>query len=255
MVAAVFAPRRYALLLALVALIVGIHSLQPHKEYRFVFAAVPLLLMLGADLTVRLHSRGSWFRISAFGTGAALVCVSAAGILNALPDQESVYKAWSRERSFTFLGARAGQDPIFAAYRHLAVAPGVGAVWQPDRFYYSTPGYYHLHRDIPLYDASTGHGLFETRAALLVTHIVTADSHARFEGFSEERRFGPIRILASGVDRPVPPWRQHAPVWVYPHQARVMRSLYPGAPTPLDAGIRFELDGLASPPESGTSVP
>ena len=38
-IAAAFAPRRYALLLGLIALIIVIHSLQAHKEYRFVFAA------------------------------------------------------------------------------------------------------------------------------------------------------------------------------------------------------------------------
>ena len=241
-VAAAFAPRRYALLLALVALIVGIHSVQAHKEYRFIFAALPLLLIIGADLAVRLHRSGIRGRAGAFGAGAAFACVSSAGILNALPGQESVYRAWSMETGHvTFLGTRTGQDPILAAYRHLARAPGVGAVWQADRHYYGTPGYYHLHHDIPLYDTTTGQWFVRTRPGAMVTHIVTEDSEARFPGFSEERRFGTVRILANHADLQVPRWRQHVPVIVSAQKAAVLEWLDPNAPTRrLDAGIRFE---------------
>ena len=241
---AAFAPRRYALLLALVALIVGIHSLQAHKEYRFVFAAVPLLLIIGADLAVRLHSRVTWRRAAAIAAGAAFACVSAAGILNALPDQESVYRAWSGEGRITFLGAR--QDPIFAAYRHLASAPGVGAVWQPDRPYFSTPGYYHLHRDIPLYDADTGRRFVRHRPVAMVTHIVTSDPDARFQGFSDARRFGAVRILASRADAPVPRWRKHAPVVVHAQTSAVLRKIDPHRPfRPVHFGIRFQREATA----------
>ncbi len=254
-VGAAFAPRRYALLLALVALIVGIHSLQAHKEYRFVFAAVPLLMMIGADLAVRLHGRGLRGRTAAFAAGAAFACVSAAGILNALPGQESVYRAWSREAGgFTFLGARAGQDPILAAYRYLASEPGVGAVWQADRFYFSTPGYYHLHHDIPLYDRHTGARFVRMLPAAMVTHIVTADPDAHFPDFFEEKRFGAVRVLGARTHTPVPRWRQHVPVLVTPRQFTVLRQIDPRTPfRPVDAGIRFEPGESPSPPEGGAS--
>ncbi len=241
-VAAAFAPRRYALLLALIALIVGIHSVQSHKEYRFVFAALPLLLMIGADLAVRLHRSGIRGRAAAIGVGTAFACVSAAGILNALPGQETVYRAWSMETGrVTFLGTPTGQDPIFAAYRHLASASGVGAVWQADRHYFSMPTYYHLHHDIPLYDATTGHWFVRARPSAMVTHIVTGESDAHFPGFSEQRTFGEVRILASRANPPVPRWRQHVPVMVSAREAAILRRLDPGAPVrPLDTGIRFE---------------
>ena len=255
--AAAFAPRRYALLLALAALIVGIHSLQPHKEYRFVFAAVPLLLMIGADLAVRLHGRGGWGRAGAFAAGAAFTCVSAAGILNALPGQESVYRAWSRETGHvTFLGSRAGQDPLFAAYRYLASAPHVSAVWQADRYYFNTPGYYHLHRDIPLYDADTGRRFVRILPAALATHIVTADPDTHYPDFSEERRFGAVRVLSARAETAVPRWRQHVPVLVTARIFAVMRKIDPQAPSrPVDTGIRFELAGSPSPPQRGAAAP
>ena len=57
-------PRRYGFLLGLIALVLLVHSLQAHKEYRFVFAVVPLWLLIGADLAARL---------AALGTGLAVL--------------------------------------------------------------------------------------------------------------------------------------------------------------------------------------
>ena len=42
--------RRYGFVLVMVALVLLIHSTQAHKEYRFVFAVVPLWLVVGADV-------------------------------------------------------------------------------------------------------------------------------------------------------------------------------------------------------------
>ena len=81
-----------------------------------------------------------------------------AGILNALPYQHHVYRGYSRETGIVrFIR---GQDPIFAAYRYLARAPGVAAVWQTDRAYFNLPGYYYLHRAIPLYAGDTAPLIF-----------------------------------------------------------------------------------------------
>ena len=44
-------PRRYGLLLALIALVLLTHSVQSHKEYRFIFAVIPLWLLIGAGST------------------------------------------------------------------------------------------------------------------------------------------------------------------------------------------------------------
>ena len=56
-----------------------------------------------------------------------------------LPYQYHVYRGYSRETGIVrFIR---NQDPIFAAYRYLARAPGVAAVWQTDRAYFNLPGY------------------------------------------------------------------------------------------------------------------
>ena len=108
------------------------------------------------------------------GVAAALFAVvSAAGMLKTLPAQP--YQAWSQQARFS--GFVHGQDPIFAAYRYLARAPGVEAVWQLDRHYLSLPGYYYLHRAIPWYDAFTGRGINQDLATVSasVSHLVSAD--------------------------------------------------------------------------------
>lgn len=150
---ALFAPRRYGLLLALITIVLLAHSLQAHKEYRFVFAVIPLWLLIGADLAARAVAsapgrvRGAAGRRWASSVaGAVCLAVSLAGLLNALPYQEQVYRAWSQETGKVSFVLRRFQDPIFAAYHYLARAPDVAAVWQVDRPYYSLPGYYYLAR-------------------------------------------------------------------------------------------------------------
>ena len=51
--------RRYGFLLVLIGLVLLIHSVQAHKEYRFVFAVVPLWLVIGADVVARFGVRGN----------------------------------------------------------------------------------------------------------------------------------------------------------------------------------------------------
>ena len=233
--------RRYGFLLGLIALVLLVHSLQAHKEYRFIFAVIPLWLLTGADLAARLAARGDRPRRFAGFATAGFAAVSLAGILNALPYQDRVYRAWSRETGV--VGFVRNQDPIFPTYRYLARAPGVTAVWQVDRPYYNLPGYYYLHRKIPFYDASTGSGLkrnVETVSSL-VSHIVSADPGFSVPGYSLEQEFGEVRILRRGENEPpVRPWIDHAPVVVSNRTKRIMRRIDPAAPSPpANFGIRF----------------
>ena len=129
--------RRYGLLLGLIVLTLVVHSAQPHKEYRFIFAVIPLWLLIGADVTAWLvHSVNARLRSASgeskrsgrrreFGmnlskgawrplvpAGVVSMLISAAGILNALPYQSRVYQAWSNETGIVrFIR---GQDSAFA---------------------------------------------------------------------------------------------------------------------------------------------
>ena len=177
---------------------------------------------------------------------ASFAAISLAGILNALPYQDRVYRAYSRETGI--VGFLRNQDPIFAAYRYLASAPGVAAVWQVDRPYFNLPGYYYLHRAIPLYDANTGRLIFadpkkiEVEAITAsVSHIVLADPATSIPGYSIEKTFGTIRILRRDADEPaIRLWQEYAPTITDGTFTKLMHKLYPDAPTPPpNSGIRF----------------
>ena len=234
-------PRRYGLLLGLVVLALIVHSAESHKEYRFVFVVVPLWLLIGADVATRLAARRRTWVLGA--AGAAFAAVSVAGLLNALPRQDDVYRLIfaPEETPVRFVRDR---DPLFAAYRHLAEAPGVRAVWHVDRHYHALPGYYYLHREIPLYDATTGAALVGADMPTVlasVSHILSADPGLSAPGYAEERTFGDIRVLRRlENDAPVRRWRGFTPTVTEGSADRIMPRLYPDAPPPpADFGIRF----------------
>ena len=232
--------RRYGFLLAMIALVVLIHSVQAHKEYRFVFAVVPLWLLVGADVVARFRgNKRVWGLV-----GVLFAAVSLCGILNALPSQEQVYRAYSKETGK--VGFVRGQDPIFAAYRYLARAPGVLGVWQVDRPYFNLPGYYYLHREIPFYDAFSGReinkGLEITAAS--VSHIVSGNPNLAIPGYTVEKQFGDVQIWRRDEnDAPVRQWEAYNPIIVGGLE-QVMKQVDPNAPTPpavsrfCDAGAR-----------------
>ena len=244
--------RRYGFLLALIALTLLIHSAQSHKEYRFIFVVIPLWLLIGADFAVWFASRASKGRSrmslgpTSLVLAASFAAISLAGILNALPNQERVYQAHSRETGI--VGFIRNQDPIFAAYRYLASAPGVSAVWQVDRPYFNIPGYYYLHRKIPLYTGGKMFGLFsdaeKSQLEVItssVSHIVSANPATSVPGYSLEKTFGTIRILRRDADEPtVRTWQEYIPTFTGSTFTKVVRQLYPDAPTPPpNYGIRF----------------
>ena len=253
--------RRYGFLLTLIALTLLIHSTQSHKEYRFIFVVIPLWLLIGADFVVWFASRASAGRSrmllgpgrsrmllgpTSLALAASFAAISLAGILNALPYQEKVYQAYSRETGI--VGFLRNQDPVFAAYRYLASAPGVTAVWQVDRAYFNIPGYYYLHRKIPLYTGRRMLGLFSDAEksqleviASSVSHIVSANPATSVPGYSVEKTFGTIRILRRDADGPaIRTWQEYAPTITGGTFTKLMRQLYSDAPTPPpNSGIRF----------------
>ena len=203
--------RRYGFVLAMVGLVLLIHSVQAHKEYRFVFAVIPLWLVIGADVVARASGNTRvWVLV-----GGLFAAVSLGGILNALPSQDQVYRAFSKETGK--VGFIRGQDPVFAVYRYFAHAPGVLGVWQVDRFYYNLPGYYYLHREIPFYDAFSGRAInkdMETISAS-VSHIVSADTSLAIPGYTVEKKFGDVQVWRRDENEaPIRQWETYNPIIV-----------------------------------------
>ena len=243
-VAALGQPRRYGLLLLLGALVLIAHSTQLHKEYRYIFAVIPLWLLLGAGIVTQLVA---WTRrptVVYAAAGTVFAVASFAGILNALPWQQEIFRGPHQPKE-TVVRFLRGQDPHFAAFRYLAKAPGVAAIWHPARFYHSLPGYYYLHRRIPFYDAETGprnniHRDLQTLQTS-VSHLITEDPALEVPGYVVEKEFGHVRILAREAnDAPVRQWQSYRPTLADDITDGLVRPGTPDAPRPPpDRGIRF----------------
>jgi len=128
--------RRQPLPLLTAAVIVVAHSAIAHKEYRFLYPAIPLVLVaaaLGAaeiSLKLRAAGRARWLP-------AALVALALLGSLT-LSLQPPAQDEWLRGKAGLELLARAGREA------HCGVAL-VGGRWD------MTGGYTWLHRDLPLH--------------------------------------------------------------------------------------------------------
>ena len=239
--------RRYALPLGLVAVLVAVHLVPGHKEYRFIFAAVPLWLMVGADMVVRAGRRKG--TLGGLKLALTLVAVAAAasvaGLRFALPGQVVVYT--TTHTPATMRMRFLGRDPLIETYRWLRRNPRVEGVWHEDHNDHRLPGYYHLHRKIPWYDKVRGRaaGLdaSSTRLRSHATHVVTADPRYTVRGYRQVKRIGPYRILErTGAGPAVRRWTDYRPnmadSW---KEARLLRRIRPGAaPAPECWGIRYE---------------
>ena len=246
--------RRYGFLLASVALLVLLHSPQAQKQYRFIFAVIPLWLLIGSDIVAGLADRVKRRSLSAGLAAAGFALVSLAGVFNALPYQKNVYKIYGMGEGMTVGNFVRGRDSIFTAYEYLARAPGVAAVWHVDRYYADLPGYYYLHSKIPFYDSFSGEAIFKNMETIFssVTHIVSENPRISPPGYSLEREFGNVRILRRDRDEPeVRKWERYNPVIVTDSLRIVMKHLYPETPSPpANSGIRFATGkGTEPPPE------
>jgi len=169
--------RRRGFVLGLLVLLVILHSLSNHREYRFIFAAVPLWLMLYADVVAvageRFTHAGAWIRRA--GAGVA-VLVSVAGIVNAIPYQNSIYKSFSKERShFSFIR---NPDPSLQLYRRLSEDDAVRGVLDASQTHATSGGYYYLHRKIPFYARHVWREVVDVNRnpAYYASHIITRTS-------------------------------------------------------------------------------
>ena len=246
MTAALRNMRRYWLLLAVIAVIVLVHSIfSSHKEYRFIIAIVPLWLLIGSDMLTKLVSRAKHPQRMTGMAAAVFALVSVAGILNALPYQDDVYHSIFGNGKHTVRFLR-DQPPIFAAYRYLSGAPDVSGVWQADSPYANTPGYYYLHRKVPFYDTYTGKRIKTVADAYNhVSHIVTRDTNFSIPGYSViktfSNRFHNLQILRRDSDQPeVRQWREYTPIFIAPLTRPLTKHINTrGLAPPPDTNIRF----------------
>lgn len=169
------------LLLALLAAVILPHSLIAHKEYRFIFAAAPFGLMLTAqaidDLWQRRSGSRNWgkviVRLAVFYSVTVLLVTS------------------------FFLDPKTSQ---LRAYLYLNDQPELVSVLNLYAPWYTTGGYYYLHRDVPIYFPEQLADIEPTDWVRYVSHIVCDPDQAAIPGFTAVTHIGKVDVRTA--DRP-----------------------------------------------------
>ena len=229
-------PKRHGLVATSAAVIIALHMIPGHKEYRFFYAVIPLWLIVGADLVARTTKP---LRTLAAGTAAL---VSGGGAWEALPWFETVWRSTHTPAAVTITFRK--RDPIMDVYAWLRERDGVEGIWHRDRLAVTLPGWYHLHREVPWYDRRQGQarrlGDGGAWTAQHVTHVVTSDPRWTLRGYAEVERIGRYRILERVWDAPpVKRWTHYRPNMAdsWP-ETRLLEEIVPEAgPVPPCQGI------------------
>jgi GPI mannosyltransferase 3 len=181
--------RRLWILLGFLVAIVGVHTIIQHKEYRFIFAAIPVLLVMTAVVTVLVAERlrPALARLAPAAVVAGLALVSTLGTLGLLPREVGVYQNLPLFRP---------RDEI-RAFLFLNRQTDLAGILLKDLTLWDTGGYYYLHRDVPLYaqehePAMSQDGRQGPRA--YASHIVCPASAGEIDGFAPVARFGAIEV-------------------------------------------------------------
>jgi GPI mannosyltransferase 3 len=164
-------------ILLVIACVLVPHSLVPHKEYRFVFLAVPLLLVLLAVAVTEVLPK-LW---GALGTplarALAIVAVVAISLGTSVIDE-----VFERD------------DRLLVAL-DLSRRDDVSAVLDLTGEWTESGGFYYLHRDVPYYFEAQIVGLPATDISKIVSHVVTWGDQTDIPGFKLAASYGEVAIL------------------------------------------------------------
>ncbi len=164
-----------------------VHLFIARKQYRFVFAVIPLLLTTGAVVLSDLASNKiSPSKRKLFYCASILVFlfVSILGILNKLPFEQKIYQGTP-----LYFHANA-----LKAYRFLSGETGVAAVLEAfTSRKTSTGGYYYLHRDVPVYFPEHI-SIEDGKLTEYVSHVICRSDTKNLPGFRSIATFGKIDI-------------------------------------------------------------
>jgi hypothetical protein len=182
--------RRLGILIAWIVLVVGMHTVIAHKEYRYIFAAIPVLLVLAAAVTTLLAGRFLTSPRAKLAHRAAIgvfALASLAGIQGLLPGEHAVYPRQP-------LYARQDELEAFAFLHRQADLSGV---LLRDVGWWHTGGYYYLHRDVPLYVADDEEAMRRDGGAgprAYASHVVCPATAEEIPGFARVARFGDLDV-------------------------------------------------------------
>jgi phosphatidylinositol glycan class B len=171
--------RCWPILLMLVALLLP-HSMISHKEYRFIFLAIPLLLVLSADavaaaqIWARAHVAG-WL---AWPVASAAICAITVASLAGFR-QQGIFK----------------RDDRLLAALDLSRRNDVAGVLDLSGPWWISGGFYYLHHDVPYYFKEQIDALPGTEVRRLVSHVLVSAAAPDMPGFRLSARYGSVQIL------------------------------------------------------------
>ena len=218
--------RRIPILLVTALMVIAVHSGIAHKEYRFIYPAILLLMVLAAVGLAQLTSGAAqWLHRRGVRQGAATAL--SASVLIGYWSVVS-YNVWSGA-TLADLRQRAHDELVAMSFVHdMPKLCGVGLYGEEAWVRYG--GYTYLHRPVPMYwprDAA------ELSAAAAAFDTLLYDGVAPPPGFQPVRCFGQI-CLAQRAGRCEP--RAMARMW-FPERLRAMapaKELF----EPVPAGAR-----------------
>jgi GPI mannosyltransferase 3 len=171
-------------ILLLLACVLLPHSLIPHKEYRFVVLAVPLLLVLLADAIISGSQRLHRLFADRAVIGVALATVATVSIVECVMH-----------------GVFARDDRLLATL-DLSRRHDVAAVLDLTGFWSRSGGYYYLHQDVPLYFQQQIAAVPITAVRSLVSHVIVPVTQAAIPGFRLSTHYRTVAILEQVVPPP-----------------------------------------------------
>jgi hypothetical protein len=178
--------RKTWLFLICIIIVIVSHSFIPHKEYRFIFLVIPLLLMLfsvvimqGISLFDGVSKESNFLAI----TICIFLLISSAGSMNKLPFQFLVY------RNSVF-----SRQEILKAYLTLFESKDLYAILNIAKPWTLTGGYYYLHRDVPIYTAFHFRSQDVGNFSPYISHMICSINEGDIAGFRSMIRFQSIEI-------------------------------------------------------------
>jgi len=183
------------ILILLVLSIVLPHSLITHKEHRFIFAAIPIFLILTAVMISDANFQRRSPKISNKNLFNFLITsVLVMSIFSSLlifPLQGLIY---TRTKFSHFSSYIFSQQPTLKAYLFLHREKNLVAVLNMSSPWYKTGGYYYLHHDIPIYFPEQLNFVKQKELGSYVSHIVCKMGHEDIPGFQAITRIGSLEI-------------------------------------------------------------
>lgn len=174
--------------LACILSVILSHSIIPHKEYRFVLAVIPVFLILTSVIVsdyISNYIHSSKQTIFYFLTSLSLFFISVMGLLRELPLEKYVY----HRPLYT-------EQEIVKAYKYLSHEPDLVAVLNTYTTWAFSPGYYYLHRNVPIYfeEHINAKSIKSYELTSYVSHIVCPTTSKVTPGFKPIIKIGDLEI-------------------------------------------------------------